>query len=64
MNVLVLDCGGSALKATVFGADGRVLASVDAASLESIVAELSASEVPTHVIGRVENLGEVSVRLF
>jgi len=43
---------------------GGLLASVDAASLESIVAELSASEVPTHVIGRVENLGEVSVRLF
>jgi xylulokinase len=31
MNVLVIDCGSSALKASVFGADGTVLASVDAA---------------------------------
>ncbi|MBN9317469.1 MAG: FGGY-family carbohydrate kinase [Devosia sp.] len=30
MNVLVLDCGSSALKATIFAADGAVIASVDA----------------------------------
>ena len=30
MNVLVLDCGSSALKATVFGPEGAVIASVDA----------------------------------
>ncbi len=30
MKVLVLDCGSSAVKATVFGADGAVLASTDA----------------------------------
>jgi len=31
VNVLVLDCGSSALKATIFAADGRVIATIDAA---------------------------------
>jgi selenide, water dikinase len=42
---------------------GGLLASVDAASLEAIVAELMAAGVPAHVIGSVGARSDVAVRL-
>jgi selenide, water dikinase len=43
---------------------GGLLVSVDAASLEAMVAELTASDVPAHVIGRADARSEVAVRLM
>jgi len=43
---------------------GGLLVSIDAAALEAIVAELSASEVPAHVIGMADARSGVAVRLL
>jgi selenide,water dikinase len=43
---------------------GGLLVSIDAASLEAIVAELAASDVPAHVIGMADARSDVAVRLL
>ena len=43
---------------------GSLFVSIDAAALEAIVAELSASEIPAHVIGMADARSGVAVRLL